>query len=75
MSGKVDKAAAVLKKGGTKAKAGGAKLYSIATDPEMQARSRKLLDDGKKVYRAATSPEARRAYRQASELIKKARKK
>lgn len=75
MSGKVDKAAAMLKNGGAKAKAVGAKLYSVATDPEMQAKTRKLVDDGKKVYRAATSPEAKRAYRQAAEIIKKARKK
>jgi hypothetical protein len=74
MSGKVDKAAAILKNGGIKARANGAKLYSLATDPEMQAKAKKLVDDGKKVYRAATSPEAKRAYRQAAEIIKKARK-
>jgi hypothetical protein len=75
MSRKVDKAAAILKNGGAKAKANGAKLYLLATDPEMQAKAKKLVDDGKKVYRAATSPEAKRAYRQAAEIIKKARKK
>lgn len=75
MSGKVGKAAAILKNGGATAKAGGAKLYSLATDPEMQAKARKLLGDGKKVYRAATSPEAKQAYRQAAEFMNKARKK
>jgi hypothetical protein len=75
MSRKVDKAAAFLKNSGAKAKANGAKLYSLATDPEMQAKAKKLVDDGKKVYRAATSPEAKRAYRQAAEIINKARKK
>jgi hypothetical protein len=68
MPGKVDKAAAMLKNGG-------AKLYSIATDPKMQAKTRKLVDDGKRVYRAVTSPEAKQAYRQAAEVINKARKK
>jgi hypothetical protein len=71
----VDKAAIILKNGGIKARASGAKLYSLATDPEMQAKAKKLVDDGKQVYRAATSPEAKRAYRQAAEIIKKARKK
>lgn len=75
MSGKVDKAAAILKSGGAKAKANGAKLYSLAMDPEMQAKARKLVEDGKKVYRAATSPEAKQAYRQAAKIINKARKK
>ena len=40
----------------------------------MQAKARKLVDDGKKVYRAATSPEAKQAFRQAAEIINKARK-
>jgi hypothetical protein len=71
----VDKAAAILKNGGIKARASGAKLYSLATDPEMQAKAKKLVDDGKKVYRDSTSPEAKRAYRQAAEIINKARKK
>jgi hypothetical protein len=34
-----------------------------------------LASTAKRVYRAATSPEAKRAYRQAAEIIKKARKK
>jgi hypothetical protein len=75
MAGKAGKAAAFLKSGGDKAKAGGAKLYSFAKDPEMQAKAMKVLEDGKKMYRAATSPEAKEAYRQAAEIIKKARKK
>lgn len=75
MSGKMDKAAAMLKNGGAKAKANGAKLYSLATDPDKQAKARKLVEDGKKVYQAATSPEAKEAYRHAAEIINKARKK
>lgn len=75
MSGKADKAAAILKNGGAKAKANGAKLYSLATDPNMQAKGRKLVEDGRKVYRAVTSPEAKLAYRQAAAIISKARKK
>lgn len=75
MAGKADKAAAFLMSGGKKAKAGGTKLYSLAKDPEMQARAMKLLEDGKKMYRAATSPEAKEAYRQVAEIMKKARKK
>lgn len=75
MAGKADKAAALLKSGGDKAKAGGTKLYSLAKDPEMQAKAKKLLEDGKRMYRAATSPEAKQAYRHAAEIINKARKK
>lgn len=65
----------MLKNGGAKAKASGVKLQSLATDPDVQAKARKLVEDGKKVYRAVTSPEAKRAYRQAAEVINKARKK
>lgn len=75
MSGKVDKAAAFLKNGGAKAKANGAQLYSLATNPDMQAKVTKLVKDGEKVYRAITSPEAKRACRHATEFIRKARKK
>lgn len=75
MAGKVDKAAAFLRNGGDKVKAGGTKLYSLAKDPEMQAKGMKLLEDGKRMYRAATSPEAKQAYRHAADIIKKARKK
>ncbi|MCO4239487.1 hypothetical protein NG702_19120 [Pseudarthrobacter sp. MDT3-28] len=75
MAGRADKAAAFLKSGGDKAKAGGSKIYALAKDPEMQAKAMKLLEDGKKMYRAATSPEAKQAYRQAAEIINKARKK
>jgi hypothetical protein len=74
MAGKADNAAALLKSGGDKAKAGGTKLYSLAKDPEMQAKAMKLLEDGKGMYRAATSPEAKQAYRHAAEIIRKARK-
>jgi hypothetical protein len=75
MAGKANKAAALLKGTGVKAKASGAKLYSLAKDPDTQTRAKKLLEDGKKMYRAATSPEAKQAYRQAADIIKKARKK
>jgi hypothetical protein len=75
MAGKADRAAAFLKSSGDKAKAGGTKLYSLAKDPEMQAKAKKLLEDGKRMYRAATSPEAKQAYRHAAEIISKARKK
>lgn len=74
MAGKADKAAALLKNGRAKAKAGGAKLRSLATDPEMQAKAKKLLEDGRRMYRAATSPEAKQAYRHAAEIIKKTRR-
>ncbi|MBT2596215.1 hypothetical protein [Arthrobacter sp. ISL-72] len=70
-----NKAAAALKNGGAKAKNGAAKLYAIAKDPAVQARIKGLADDGKKIYTAVTSPEAKRAYRQAAEIIKKTRKK
>jgi hypothetical protein len=75
MAGKADKAAALFKSGGDKAKAAGTKLYSLAKDPEMQAKAAKRLEDGKRMYRAATSPEAKRAYRHAAQFINKARKK
>lgn len=75
MAEKVNKAAALLKDTTVKAKAGGAKLYSLAKDPDTQAKAKKLFEDGKRMYRAATSPEAKEAYRQAAEIIKKARKK
>ncbi|MDQ0924545.1 hypothetical protein QF038_003053 [Pseudarthrobacter sp. W1I19] len=74
MAGKADKAAAVMKDGGQKAKDAAAKLYALAQDPEMQAKAGKLLEDGKKLYRAATSPEAKEAYRKAAEVIHKMRK-
>lgn len=75
MAKQVGKAAALLKDTKVKAKASGAKLHSLAKDPDTQAKAKKLFEDGKKMYRAATSPEAKRAYRQAAEIIKKARKK
>ncbi|WP_454697860.1 hypothetical protein [Arthrobacter humicola] len=75
MAGKVNKAAALLIDTKDKAKAGGAKLYFLAKDPDTQAKAKKLFADGKRMYRAATSPEAKAAYRQAAEIIKKARKK
>lgn len=75
MAGKADKAAAVMKDGGQKAKDAAAKLYAVAKDPEMQAKAGKLIEDGKKLYRAATSPEAKEAYRKAAEVINKMRKK
>ncbi|WCI09627.1 hypothetical protein PJ267_09000 [Arthrobacter sp. OVS8] len=75
MAGNADKAATLLKNGGNKAKAGGAKLYALAKDPEVQAKAAKLLEDGKSMYRAAMSPEAQRAYRQAAEFINRTRRK
>lgn len=75
MAEKADRAAAFLKSGGDKVKAGGTKLYSLAKDPEVQAKGTKLLENGKSLYRAATSPEAKEAYRHVAEIIKKARKK
>ena len=75
MSGKLDQAAALLKNGGAKAKANGAKLHSLATDPEMQTKLRKIAGEGMRVYRAVTSPEARQAYRQAAQILDKARRK
>ena len=75
MSRRGENAAAFLKVGGAKARATGAKLYSIAKDPSTQAKAKRLFDDGKRVYQAVTSPEAQRAYRQAAEAIKKVRKK
>ena len=75
MAGKADKAAAVMKDGGQKAKIAAAKLYALAKDPGTQAKAGKLLEDGKKMYRAATSPEAKEAYRKAAEVINTMRKK
>lgn len=75
MPGKLDKAAALLKNGGAKAKANGAKLHSLAADPEMQAKVRKIAGEGVRVYRAVTSLEAKQAYRQAAQILDKARRK
>jgi hypothetical protein len=75
MADKVNTPAALLKDIKVKATAGGAKLYTLAKDPDTQAKAKKLLEDGKKMYRAATSPEAKEAYRHLAEILKKARKK
>lgn len=75
MAGKGYKSADLLKNSGTMARTTAAKLYSLAKDPEIQAKAKKLAEDGKRMYQAATSPEAKRAYRQTTDLIKKARKK
>lgn len=75
MAGKADKAAAFLKNGGNKAKTNGAKLHSLAMDPEMQARVKKVVGEGRNLYRAVTSPEAREAYRHVAEIIDTMRKK
>jgi hypothetical protein len=75
MAGKADKAAAFLKNGGDKAKANGARLHSLAMDPEMQAKFKKVVDEGRNLYRAVTSPEAKEAYRHVAEIINKTRKK
>lgn len=68
MTGRGDKAVSLLKNGG-------AKLYSIANDPVVQAKMKKLAQDGQRFYRVATSPEAKHVYRQAAELLRKAQKK
>ena len=75
VAGVSDRAAALLKSGGAKAKSNGDKLYALAKDPEVHAKIRGLAEDGKKVYDFATSPQAKRAYKQALEIIKKARQK
>lgn len=75
MARKGYKAANLLKNSGTVARTTATKLYSLAKDPEVQAKARKLAEDGRRMYQAATSPEAKRAYRQTADLIKKARKK
>ncbi|MBG6224313.1 hypothetical protein IWX63_000868 [Arthrobacter sp. CAN_A2] len=41
----------------------------------MRAQAQRLIVDGKKVYQVITSPEAQRIYRQAADVLKKARKK
>lgn len=74
MAGRADKAAALIKDGGQKAKDAASKVYDLAKDPDVQAKVGKLLEDGKKVYRAATSPEAKEVYRKAAEIINRARK-
>ncbi|MDN3937542.1 hypothetical protein QWJ39_14635 [Arthrobacter sp. YD4] len=75
MPGNADRAAAILRNGGARAKAAGSKLHALATDPEVQAKAKKAAEDGKKIYEVVTSPKAMEFYRQAGDLIKKARKK
>lgn len=75
MAGNANKAAALLKDAGVKARATGTKIHSLAMDPDVQAKAKKLLHDGKNVYRVATSPEAKQAYHQVSKMLKKALKK
>ena len=75
MPGNADRATALFKSGGDKAKAAGIKLYSLAKDPKMQAKAAQRLEDGKRMYRAATTPEAKQFYRQVTEFINKTRKK
>ena len=75
MSGNAEKAAAMLKNSGAKAKAAGSKLRALATDPEVQAKAKKAAIEGKKIYEVVTSPKAMEFYRQAAEVIKKTRKK
>jgi hypothetical protein len=41
----------------------------------VQAKARRLAENGARFYRAANSPEARRAYRQAADFFSKTRKK
>lgn len=40
-----------------------------------KSRMKQLAEDGQTIYRAATSTEAKGAYRQASEVVMKLRKK
>lgn len=75
MAGNGDKAYKLLRNSGTKVKASGTKLYALAKDPAVQAKAKQLAQDGQKLYRLATSPEAKRAYRQAADVLKKARRK
>lgn len=75
MAGKGYKAVDLLKNSGTMARTTATKLYLLAKDPEVQAKAKKLAEDGKRMYQAATSPEAKRAYRQTADFIKKARNK
>lgn len=75
MSGIGNKAAAVLKNGGAKAKANGDKLYALAKDPVVQARVKGLAEEGKKIYAVVTSTEAKQACRQAADFVRKTRKK
>jgi hypothetical protein len=46
------------------------KAYSMASDPVVQARTKRLVE----AYQAATSPEAKQAYGQAAGLDTKARR-
>lgn len=60
MAGRTDKAAALIKDGGHKAKAAASKLYVLAKDPEVQAKAGKLLEDGKKMYGRQQVPQPKR---------------
>lgn len=60
MAEKVNKAAALLKDTKVKAKASGAKLYSLAKDPDTQAKAKKLLEDGKKCIEQPQAPRPKR---------------
>ncbi|SCC13597.1 hypothetical protein GA0061083_2848 [Pseudarthrobacter enclensis] len=75
MTGNGEKAFKLLRDSGTKVKASGTKLYSLAKDPAVQAKAKQLAEDGQKLYRLATSPEAKRAYKQAAAVLKKTRRK
>ena len=75
MAGTADKVAGAIKAGDLKVKQAAAKVHGLTTDPAVQAKARKLAEDGAKFYRAANSPEARRAYRQAADFFIKTHKK
>ncbi|MCU1574256.1 MAG: hypothetical protein JWO93_2338 [Micrococcaceae bacterium] len=75
MAGTTDKVAGAIKAGGARVKQAAAKVHDVTTDPVVQAKARKLAENGAKFYRAANSPEARRAYRQAADFFSKTRKK
>lgn len=75
VAGTADNVAGAIKAGGANVKQAAAKAHDLTTDPVVQAKARKLAEDGAKFYRAANSPEAGRACRQAADFFRKARKK
>jgi hypothetical protein len=75
VAGTADKVADAIKAGSGKVKQAAAKVYDLTTDPVVQAKARRLAENGARFYRAANSPEARRAYRQAADFFSKTRKK
>ena len=60
MAGKADKAAALIRDGGQKAKAATVKLYILAKDPVMHAKAGELVADGNRVIRQKQAPKSKR---------------